>query len=87
MKVCGYAINDLEADLPLELRELTLSLTADEIDLVIAFLQNAKTRFETCSPTPGQSHVHLRDWWRGWSKTTPDLIVVFEELKPQTGTP
>lgn len=79
MKAFGYTKSDLEAELPVELREFTLILSNSEIELLIAFLQNSKRQFETSSPTPGQSHLHLRDWWKEWTGSKPDFVVVYGE--------
>jgi hypothetical protein len=87
MKALGYTIGDLEAVEPLEFREMTLSVSADELEVVIAFLQNARMQFETFAPTPGQSHLHLRDWWKGWNTSYPDLIVVYDESKKSSDNP
>jgi hypothetical protein len=79
MKAFGYAVSDVDAEQPRELRELTLSLSVQEIELIVEFLQQAKRRFEAGSPTPGESHFHLRDWWKGWNASVPDLIIAFDQ--------
>jgi hypothetical protein len=79
MKAFGYMRGEQEAEQPLELQEIALSLSADEIEVLIAFLQNSKMRFAASCPTPGQSHLHLRDWWKDWNTTDSDLIVVYDE--------
>jgi|GEM_PF-1568981 len=76
MEAFGYTSNAPDAEHPSELREVTLLLTTAEVDAVIAFLQDVRMRFEGCSPTSGESHVHLRDWWQAWSDSHPDIIVV-----------
>jgi hypothetical protein len=74
----GVRIHDSnpEAQLPVELREVSLCLSPHELDVVIGFLQHAKALFEASAPTPGHSHLHLKDWHRGRSPAEPDLIIV-----------
>jgi hypothetical protein len=77
MKAFGYTKDNVEAESPSELREISLILSVDEIELLILFFQHVKGQFETSSPTSGQSHIHLRDWWNKWAKPNPDLVIVF----------
>ncbi len=77
MQAFGYISDAPDAEHPTELKEVTLLLTTEEIDAVIAFLQNARMRFDACSPTPGESHLHLKDLWRAWSDSHPDIIVAY----------
>ncbi len=77
MEAFGYTSNAPDAERPLELREVTLLLTMGEIDAVIAFLENVRSRFEDCTPTSGRSHLHLKDWWKAWSDSHPDIIVAY----------
>lgn len=79
MKVFGYIKSDEEAETPSELKEVALRLSVAEIDSLVAFLQDAKKRFESCKPTTGQSHLHLRDWQKSRTPSDPDLIVVFDK--------
>ena len=77
MEAFGYTSNAPDAEHLLQLREVTLLLTMAEVDVVIAFLQSVRMRFEGCSPTSGESHLHLRDWWKAWSESHPDLVVAY----------
>lgn len=82
----GYLSNDPEAELPTELRE---DLSADEIELVIAFLRNAKLQFEACSPTPGQSGESLAKTLGtngNWTTTYPDEAARFTKTAPTRTT-
>jgi hypothetical protein len=78
MKAFGYAASDIEAEVPQRMKEVSLGLSLTEIQTLIEFLQSAKAKFEEGSPTSGQSHVHLRDYWSKWRPTFPDLVVVYE---------
>jgi hypothetical protein len=88
MKAFGYTRSDAESESLLEFREVSLCLSPDEIELIIAFLRNAKTRFDNCSPTAGQSHLHLRDFWKEWRDSEPDVIIVYDgESKQSADSP
>ena len=76
MKAFGYARTDQGAEMPEELREITLRLTRDELDRVIQFLKHVRSAFEGPTLKAGESHFHFRDWWKGWKKSEADLIVV-----------
>ncbi|HTV74346.1 MAG TPA: hypothetical protein VME66_11690 [Candidatus Acidoferrales bacterium] len=78
MKAFGYTVSDADAKQPQQFRELTLLLSLQEMELVVECLQHAKAHFERGAPKAGEAHVHLRDWWKGWSSAEPDLVIVFE---------
>jgi hypothetical protein len=77
MKTYGYIKGDDDAETPSELKEVALSLSVAEIDSLIGFLQEVKKRFESGTPTAGQTHCHLRDLQKSWSKSGPDLVIVY----------
>jgi hypothetical protein len=72
MRAFGYDKNDLEAETPKALREVTLALTREELDSVIAFLQEVRCKWGQERP---QSHWHFRDWATGWKPSEPDFII------------
>jgi hypothetical protein len=72
MRAFGYLKNDLEAETPKVLREVTLALTVDELDSVIFFLEATRAKWGKESP---QSHWHFRDWSSSWKPSEPDLII------------
>ncbi len=89
MKLFGYSINSADDDGPLELREVSLLLSIEEIEVLAAFARDAKARFTSCSPTSGQSHVHLRDTPEGRNASGPDLVIVYRDAEepPAQGPP
>ena len=78
MKAFGYGRADRGGEAPEQLREVTLQLTRDELDRLIHFLGHVRTEFEGPSLSSGESHFHLRDWWKGWNESEADLIVVYD---------
>ncbi len=78
MKAYGYDRTGKDPESPLELREVALGLTVDEMDKVIAFLQDARQKFSRERPVPGQAHAHFRDWCDDWTPTEADIVLVYE---------
>jgi hypothetical protein len=76
MKAFGYVRGDSAAEHPVALQEVTLSVTIKELERVITFLQQAKSKLQHQSATPGQSHLHLKDLDKAWTPEDPDVIVV-----------
>jgi hypothetical protein len=72
VRAFGHNKNDLEAETPEALREVTLALTVEELDSVIAFLQEVRSKWGQERP---QSHWHLRDWSTVWKPSEPDFII------------
>jgi len=78
MKAYGYDRTNQDAESPLELRKVSLQLTLDEIDRVIAFLQDAKEKLSHGKPRSGHAHAHFRDWSDNWTASETDLIILYE---------
>ena len=64
---------DSEAQGPDLLRETSLVCTGEELDLLIAFLQELR---ENGAP---DDHRHFRDWCESWTQEQSDLIVFMSE--------
>jgi hypothetical protein len=67
MRAFGYE-KGKESESPLELKEATLSLTAQELDDVIAFLRDVKSKMAQCPEAGSFGHMHFRDWSRAWKE-------------------
>lgn len=79
MKGFGYCRDDDES-LVMELREMTLVGTPDEIRRVARFLKSTADEMERFDTSFG--HRHLRDTWRDWNESHVDVIVA----TPVSGT-
>jgi hypothetical protein len=78
MKVYGYDLADEDAESPMELREVTLSVTLADIDQLMAFLRDARDGFSAGKPRPGHAHSHFSHWLPSWSPSQADVILVYE---------
>lgn len=79
IKAYGYDRANEDAESPSELREVTLGVTIDEIDRLIAFFQDAREKFSCGQPVSGQRHVHLRDWLTSWTPSEADIVLLYED--------
>jgi hypothetical protein len=57
----------------MELEEMTLVGSSDEIRRVAMFLGWAADEMDRHGASFG--HLHLRDWWREWNEKHVDVIV------------
>jgi hypothetical protein len=77
MRGYGRGINDGPH---LELEEMALAATPDDIRCVAKFLLWAARQMERDGKRPGghvkEWHRHLRDWWREWNDKHVDVIIL-----------
>jgi len=73
MKVYGYENN---SDNLLELNEVTLKCSIDELDLIIEFLNVVKKEHQLYATE--LCHSHFQDWYKEWKSEMTDIIVVTE---------
>lgn len=59
---------------PVDCREITLQATPDILREIASFIQEAARRLETQSAGE-EAHLHLRDQWKDWQETYPDIVV------------
>jgi hypothetical protein len=76
MKAYGYEIKSRK-QIPSELRELSLALSIEEIDLMIEFLNYVRVEHLSFRSTPGLYHTHLKDWLKNPTQQ-PDIIILTE---------
>jgi hypothetical protein len=79
MKAFGYERREALRETPLELREVTVQASPDDLESLIAFLVSVRDEMVN-SPRPkdtaAAAHWHLRDQDPRWSPGDADLIVV-----------
>jgi hypothetical protein len=76
MKAYGYEIKSRKQT-PSPLKEVSLVLSLEEIDLMIEFLNYVKNKHQSVRSAPGLYHSHLQDWLREPSQK-PDIIILTE---------
>jgi len=77
MKAFGYARADEEADAPMELREVSFVVTADELNDFVAFLDHVRN--DPARKGTGEStHFHYRDWSKKWNRSGSDIIILLK---------
>ena len=67
-------------DHPAVLREASLACTKEELDLLIAFLQDIQEELSDLDNTESE-HFHFRDWSEGWSEKQSDFILFMAEKR------
>lgn len=75
MKAHGYTTDNLEAEIPSELTEVTFTGKPDELRKIAAFLILAADEIETMTDF---NHVHLSSKDKSWSDDFVDVIVCKE---------
>lgn len=73
MKAYGYKKDDEEL---IELQEVSLQCSLEELDKIIEFLINVKKIHSSVSGETKLCHSHLRDWDKDWNNGEMDFIVV-----------
>jgi hypothetical protein len=72
MRAFGHSKNGVEVETPEALREVTLAVTVQELDSIIAFLREVRSKWGKVDP---QSHWHFRDWSPAGKRSEPDFII------------
>ena len=75
MKIFGY---EKDRDDLLELEEVSLQCSIEELDKFIDFLHNVKKEHSTIVNKVEFCHSHFRDWDVTWKKGEADIIIVTE---------
>ena len=73
MQIYGY---QKDADTLINLEEVSLHCTLEELDDIIGFLSKSRKEHAEGAEKTGMCHSHLRDWKQGWKQGEPDLIVI-----------
>ena len=74
MMVGGYK---KDSDDFIRLKEVSITCTTiDEIDNLIGFLLHVREQHNAVKDKTPTCHSHYRDWFDGWQKNEPDLIVI-----------
>ncbi len=79
MKAYGYDRANEEAEAPMELKEVSLQCTTEQLDKMISFLNYVR---EHSVKHPVQykegecDHFHYRDWLKTWTKKESDFIIL-----------
>ena len=73
MRIFGY---QKDSDKLLNLNEMTIQCDVNELDRIIVFLNEVKTKHSTVSEKTDMCHSHLRDIDLQWKNGDPDIIVV-----------
>ncbi len=73
MKVFGYQKDN---DNLLELEEMSIQCSIEELDKIIHFMQDAKNAHNKVAGKTEMCHSHLQDWDKEWEKGEPDMIIV-----------
>lgn len=81
MHLYGYALDDVDAEQPTRLREVTLHADAAALRQVGRFLLDQADAIERGELPPG-GHEHLCDAVRGWSVAHPDADVIVVAAGP-----
>ena len=69
---------DSEGQLPQTLREVSLDCSREELDQLIAFLQEVRQESEGMK-LDSLSHWHFRDWNESWTEKHSDFIILLGE--------
>ena len=69
MKIYSY---QEEKEEYLDLKEISLVASADELKQVVKLLEKAIKMKESKG---GEDHIHLQDIWEEWSDELPDIVV------------
>lgn len=78
MKFFGYDSRDEEFDKIIELSQVTLTCTKNDLDKIIEFLNDVKKEIDNTKVEDGD-HWHYRDYNDDWSEKESDLIVFIDE--------
>ncbi len=79
MRAFGYARGDDESEEPIELREVTMLCSIDDLRRLQAFLEKVITeRSADDSLDKGPWHDHFRDRDERWTKEEADFIIYVE---------
>ena len=73
MKIFGY---QKDSDKLLNLNEMTIQCDVNELDRMIIFLNEVKTKHSAIYGKTDMCHSHLRDMDLQWKNGDPDIIVV-----------
>ena len=73
MQIYGY---QKEVDTLLNLEEVSLQCTLEELDDIIAFLTKSREEHAKVIEETSMCHSHFRDWNSAWKQGDSDLIVV-----------
>ncbi len=73
MEIYGY---QKSGDDLLELKEMSLLCTIEELGKVIDFLEEVKKTHTMVRDKTDICHSHYRDWNLQWKKGEPDIIIV-----------
>lgn len=78
MKFFGYDSRDEEFDKIIELSQVTLTCTKNDLDKIIEFLNDVKKEIDNTKVEDGD-HWHYRDYNDSWSEKESDLIIFIDE--------
>ena len=59
----------------LQLTEIVLDCSLEEIQKLSIFLQIVKERHEYFLDKENECHTHYRDWDKEWDNSLPDIII------------
>lgn len=79
MRAFGYTKGDNESEEPIELREVTMRCSVDDLRRLRAFLEKVITERSaggSLDKCPG--HEHFRDRDESWTKDEADFVVYVE---------
>ena len=73
MQIYGYQKDE---DTLIDLEEVSLQCTLEELDDIIAFLTKSREDHKAVAKKTSMCHSHLKDWNLAWRQGNPDIIVV-----------
>jgi hypothetical protein len=73
---CGYPIDNDELEVPIYLREFTLTCSIEELEKLIEFLSFTKETHKKALELGNYVHSHYRDWDKTWTEKQTDFIVL-----------
>ncbi len=73
MKFYGYK---KDGDELLELEEVTLQCSVNELEDIIGFLIETKKKHSSVMDKTDICHSHFKDWSESYNKSNPDFIIV-----------
>ena len=73
MRVFGYQQNSEDL---LQLEEISIECSIEELEKLIEFLNEVKTKHNAVKNQTDMCHSHYRDWKSDWNNKEPDIIMV-----------
>ncbi len=77
MQAYGYAVDDWDSEMPMRLREATLTCSIEDLRRIRKFISDVLVEREAAGMVDG--HEHFRDRDAAWSDDESDLVIVFQK--------